>query len=88
MRTNSIIFGIILIIAVILRFTGINPGYPPYHSDEGISYSAASSMIVNGNLDPLRYDYPVMTPLTNYISYQAIFIPVEWAKFLIRNILN
>ncbi|MEK7100456.1 MAG: glycosyltransferase family 39 protein [Patescibacteria group bacterium] len=88
MKINSIIFVIILIIAVLLRFIGINPGYPPYHSDDGITYSSATSMIVNGNLDPLRYDYPIMTPLTNYIVYQGFFIPIEWSKFLIRNYLN
>jgi 4-amino-4-deoxy-L-arabinose transferase-like glycosyltransferase len=88
MKTNTKLFFVILIVAVILRFVGINPGYPPYHSDDGISYSAASSMIVNGNFDPLRYDYPIMTPLTNYIAYQTFFIPVEWSKFLVRNYLN
>lgn len=88
MKINTILFSIILSLAVILRFVGINPGYPPYHSDDGISYSAASEMIVNGNLDPLRYDYPIMTPLTNYIAYQSFFIPIEWSKFLIRNVSN
>lgn len=88
MKTNSILFSIILTFAAILRFVGINPGYPPYHSDDGISYSAASEMIVNGNFDPLRYDYPIMTPLTNYFAYQSFFIPIEWSKFLIRNIAN
>lgn len=85
---NPILFISIIIIASVLRFLGINPGYPPYHSDDGITYSAASSMIVNGNFDPLRYDYPIMTPLTNYIAYQSFFIPIEWSKFLIRNIAN
>ena len=81
MKINSIIFVIILIIAVLLRFIGINPGYPPYHSDDGITYSSATSMIVNGNLDPLRYDYPIMTPLTNYIVYQGFLSQLSGQNF-------
>jgi 4-amino-4-deoxy-L-arabinose transferase-like glycosyltransferase len=87
-KINLLLFSLIILVASILRFVGSNPGYPPYHSDDGISYSAASSMIINGNLDPLRYDYPIMTPLTNYIVYQSFFIPLEWSKFLVRNTLN
>lgn len=87
-KINLLILFAILILATILRFVGDKPGYPSYHSDDGITYSAASEMIVNGNFDPLRYDYPIMTPLTNYIVYQTIFIPIEWSKFLIRNVLN
>lgn len=87
-KINLIILLLILALAVILRFVGSKPGYPPYHSDDGITYSAASSMIVNGNFDPLRYDYPIMTPLVNYVAYQTFFIPIEWSKFLIRNYLN
>lgn len=77
---------VILIIATILRFVGTKPGYPPYHSDEGISYSAATSMIKNNNLDPLRYDYPSVVPLVNYISYKYIFIPVSWTRFYVENL--
>lgn len=87
-KINLIILLLILVLAVILRFVGDKPGYPSYHSDDGITYSAASEMIVNGNFDPLRYDYPIMTPLTNYVAYQTFFIPIEWSKFLIRNYLN
>lgn len=87
-KINLIFLLLILTLAVVLRFVGSKPGYPPYHSDDGISYSAATSMITNGNLDPLRYDYPVMTPLVNYFTYQSFFIPLEWSKFLLRNYLN
>lgn len=87
-KVNFVILLSIFVLATILRFVGDKPGYPPYHSDDGITYSAASEMIVNGNFDPLRYDYPIMTPLTNYIAYQTFFIPIEWSKFLIRNYLN
>ncbi len=87
-KVNFIIFAFILIAAAILRFVGDVPGYPPYHSDDGITYSAASSMIVNGNLDPLRYDYPIITPMVNYIFYNSFFIPLEWSKVYIKNLIN
>lgn len=76
----------ILIIASYYRFSGSSPGYPPYHSDEGISYSAAVSMIKNENLDPLRYDYPAVVPLTNYVSYRFFFIPLSWGEYYLSNI--
>ncbi len=56
--------------AIILRFGGVWPGYNQYHSDEGVTYSAATSMIKNENLDPLRYDYPALVPLTNMIFFR------------------
>lgn len=77
---------VILLIGVILRFVGTNPGYNQFHSDEGISYSAAISMIKNGNLDPLRYDYPTMVPLINYAFFKFIFIPLGWVKYYLAQI--
>src|SRR3989344_840062 len=83
---NKIILILILILASYLRFGGAKPGFPPYHSDEGISYSAATSMIKNGNLDPLRYDYPSLVPDINYIFFRLIFIPLNWTKYYISHI--
>jgi 4-amino-4-deoxy-L-arabinose transferase-like glycosyltransferase len=77
-----VVFGL----ALFLRFWGIWPSYPPYHPDEGISYSAAVSMIKDNTLDPLRYDYPSVVPLVNYISFKVIFIPVSWLFFYLRHI--
>lgn len=79
---------LILVIAAILRFIGTNPGYNQYHSDQGITYSAATSMIKNGNLDPLRYDYPALVPDINYIFFQSIFIPVWWAKYYVTHVFD
>lgn len=76
----------ILIIAALLRFVGTNPGYNQYHADEGITYSAAVSMIKNNNLDPLRYDYPALVPDINYIFFRVIFIPLNWAKYYLTHI--
>lgn len=70
----------------VLRFTGTNPGYNAHHSDEGVTYSAAASMIKNGNLDPLRYDYPGFVPLVNYVFFKVFFIPLWWGKFLIEHV--
>lgn len=77
---------IILIIASLLRFVGTNPGYNQFHSDQGITYSAATSMIKNGNLDPLRYDYPALVPLINYLFFKVIFIPLSWTKYYLTHI--
>lgn len=63
---------LILSLAFILRVVGFMPGYNPYHSDEGMSYSSAINMLVNINLDPGRYDYPILIPLIHAILY--IFI--------------
>lgn len=72
---------IILILASTLRFIGTNPSYNQYHSDEGVTYSAAMSMIVNGDVDPLRYDYPALIPEINAIFFKTIFIPANWARY-------
>lgn len=69
-----------------LRFWGVDPGFPPYHSDEGISYSSAVVMIKNGNLDPGRYDYPSVVPLINYIFFKGFFIPASWAFYYLGHI--
>src|SRR3989338_4306473 len=80
--TNWILL-LILLLSIFLRFSGINPGYPPYHSDEGITYSSAVEMIKNNNLDPERYDYPIITPLVNYIFFKFFFIPLSWFKYFV-----
>lgn len=82
---TKIILILIILISFFLRFVGTKPGYPPYHSDEGIGYSAATSMIKNNNLDPLRYDYPSLVPLINIGIYKSVFIPLFWTKFYISN---
>lgn len=85
---KKIILLLIVILAISLRFIGAAPGYPPYHSDEGISYSAAVEMIKHNDLDPLRYDYPAVVPLSNFISFKLLFMPFHWAKFYLTNLGN
>lgn len=76
----------ILLIASVLRFVGTKPGFNQFHSDQGISYSAATSMIKNGNLDPLRYDYAALVPDINYIFFRAFFIPLRWGYYYLSHI--
>lgn len=77
---------LILLVAVCLRFIGTRPSYNMFHSDEGITYDSAVSMIKNNNLDPLRYDYPALVPLVNYIFFKNIFIPIAWTGYYLSNI--
>lgn len=81
-KQNEILAGI-LFIALLLRFIGVYPGYHPYHSDEGMSYSSAIEMIRNLNIDPTRYDYPSLIPLINAFFYIIFFIPV----FILKNLI-
>lgn len=79
---------LIIIIASLLRFVGTVPGYPPIHTDEGISHSQGIAMILEKNLDPkkgygLPYNYPILVPLVNAIFYLLIFIPVYSLGFLL-----
>ncbi|PIR72978.1 MAG: hypothetical protein COV26_00980 [Candidatus Nealsonbacteria bacterium CG10_big_fil_rev_8_21_14_0_10_36_23] len=84
---NKILFAILLV-AACLRFVGTNPGYNKFLSDEGMSYSAAVSMIKNGNLDPLRYDYPTVVPLVNYIFFKILFVPLGWGRYYLTHLVQ
>lgn len=78
-RKNPLLF-LIIFLAALLRFIGTNPGYPPIHTDEGISHSQGIAMILEKTLDPkhgygLPYNYPIVVPLVNAIFYLFVFIP-------------
>src|SRR3989344_4649920 len=87
LSTNFIIgnklLSLILALAAFFRFVGIYPGYHPYHSDEGMSYSSAIEMIRNLNLDPTRYDYPALVPIIHALIYVLFFIPIFVLKSFI-----
>lgn len=70
--------------AILLRFVGVYPGYPE-HTDEA-GYSSAVTMILKGNLDPGRYDYPAGLPLLHTFLFKFLFIPIYWLKFFIQNL--
>lgn len=82
---------LIILIAVLLRFIGTSPGYPPIHTDEGISHSQGIAMILERTLDPKHgygasYNYPIMVPLINAIFYLLIFIPIYTFGFFLFHI--
>ncbi|KKS65312.1 hypothetical protein A3E45_01190 [Candidatus Daviesbacteria bacterium RIFCSPHIGHO2_12_FULL_43_11] len=85
----------ILIISALFRFIGTNPGYPPIHTDEGITHYQGLSIILKHSLDPVhnntvnKFDYlvyPVIVPLVNAIFYLFVFIPVYSLGYLIIHI--
>lgn len=87
---HKLLFGIILI-AILLRFIGTNPGYPPIHTDEGISHSQGIAMILERTLDPKHgygasYNYPIIVPLVNALFYLLVFIPLYSFGFMIFHI--
>lgn len=71
---------IILITAILVRLIGINPGYPLIHPDESITYSGAIDMIVNGNINPNRFDYPAGVPLIHNLIFRIFFLPLSLLK--------
>lgn len=85
---NKVLF-LILLVSAILRFSGIRYSYPPYHSDEGISYSQGIYIIKEKTLDArgysLAYAYPSLVPIINALFFKYIFIPIEWADFWVNN---
>lgn len=77
---------LILIVAGVLRFVGINPGHDAYHADEPIVWGSALEMILNNTLDPGRYDYPSVSIYINYILFRVFFIPLSWTGFYLERI--
>lgn len=79
---------IILLLAALLRFIGTNPGYPPIHTDEGITHSQGVAMILERSLDPqhgygVPYNYPIIVPLINAFFFLFFFIPLWSLGYLI-----
>jgi len=78
-KDNFFLF-LVLLAALVIRVIGVNPGYPPYHPDEPMSYGSAIIMTVNGNLDSGRYDYPAGVPLVHWFFYRIFFLPIALFK--------
>ncbi len=87
-RIVTFLLPLIIILAVVLRFTGTYPGFHPNHSDENFLYSIAIEMLRHGTIEPFRYEYPALTPIINLVFYNLFFIPGMWIKFLILNLGN
>jgi len=77
---QNILLVVILLVALLLRLVGVNPGYPPIHPDEAMSYSSAVDMIINGDLNPRRFDYPAGVPLLHMLIYRIFFLPLALMK--------
>lgn len=78
--------------ATAFRFWGITQGYPPYHSDEGMSYSQGIAIIQEKTLDAhgytLHYAYPGLIPLLNAVAFKILFIPLAWIGYYLSNAGN
>src|SRR5258708_1556140 len=85
MKKNLLII-LILIIAIIFRFIGINPGYHSNHADEVNIYTTAITMFKAGNLEPFRYEYPPLPAYINLIAYRLFFIPLGIFQYDLINI--
>jgi len=91
-KKNNLFLILILVVAAFLRFGAAYPGHPPYHSDEGISYSQGITIIRKRTLDAngyrLHYAYPGVVPISNAFSFLFIFLPLAWEWFFITNLGN
>lgn len=83
-RNNYILIGI-LIVALVIRIVGLVPGYSPYHPDEGIFSSSAIEMLINGNFNPGRFDYPAGVSLIYYFVYSQLILPVVLFKIFFQH---
>ncbi len=87
---HNLILPLIIVLSLSLRLIGIFPSYPPYHSDEGMSYSQGIYIIKENNLNAegysVRLGYPFLIPYINALSFKLFFIPIAWSKFFITNI--
>jgi len=65
-----------LLAAFLIRVIGIVPGHPPDHPDEPMSYGSALEMVVHGDLNPRRFDYPAGVPLVHYLFFKTFPLPI------------
>jgi len=77
---------LIMLLAVILRFGGVSPGYNSFHPDEGKDgMVSALYMFTNGNLNPMDYNYPSLIPLVELLVLILIVGPLECFDLLVSN---
>ena len=84
-RANWLIL-LVMVLAVVLRFAGLYPGYNQFHPDEPVLWGGAVTMIDNGNLRPSFYYYGTLSILINAIFYKIIFIPLGWAYYYLTHL--
>lgn len=73
---------IIFLLAIVLRYLGIFPGYPAMHPDEPTSYSTAIYMLGH-SYKPDRFDYAAGMAFINAIVYKTIFLPIQLFRLFI-----
>lgn len=73
---------VIFSLALIIRYVGIVPGFPPVHPDEGTSYSTAIYMLGHA-YKPDRFDYPAGMAFINALIYKSIFLPIQLTRLFI-----
>jgi len=72
---------LILLAAFLVRIIGAKPGLQiGIYPDEDMSYGSASNMIIFGDLNPRRYDYPSGTALIHFIIFKTLFFPAALFK--------
>lgn len=76
---------LILVLAFLIRIIGITPGFNNHHPDEGMSYTSATEMIQNGDINPRRFDYPSGVPLLHFLIYKTVILPVVMIMMFIDN---
>jgi len=82
---RNYILVIILLVAIVLRFIAVKPGYNQYHGDETAIWGSAREMVKNSTLDPGRYDYPATAMSINALSFKLFFIPISWGWYYITH---
>ncbi|HWA52009.1 MAG TPA: glycosyltransferase family 39 protein [Patescibacteria group bacterium] len=76
----------ILILAAVLRITGVYPGYHPNHADEVNIFSQAVNILKTGSVQEIRFEYPPLPAYINFLSFKFIFIPLSWIKYYANNL--
>lgn len=83
-RDNYILI-LILILALAVRVVGLVPGYSQHHPDEGIFSSSAIEMLIHGDFNPRRFDYPAGVSLIYYFIYSQFIVPVVLFKVILAS---
>lgn len=76
---------LILLVAILLRFLAVKPGYNQYHGDETAIWGSTYKMVRDSSWDPGRYDYPATTMYINKLAFETVFLPAAWVKYYITN---
>lgn len=82
LRNHSILL-VVIILALLIRVIGVMPGLNQYHPDEPILYGTAIKMIINGDLNPHRFDYPDGSHMIHYFVFSSLLLPIALVKLFL-----